>query len=189
MTRSHTPSCAFSIEKREIHAPAHNSLIPVPECHLSHGPRLSLPEGIGELGTPVGGPSTGPLTPRHKGRRRASNKLSYSNLDRGSAVMIIMRACTVLYLLNRYSFQSAGCSIASAGTFSTIAQYTRRAHAAFSPHIEKKSVLRFCMRTEIWRLCIPRLLPARTHRLATALHLIRNRFPILSLVGAPTCLQ
>ena len=29
MTRSHTPSCAFSIETRKIHAPAHSSLIPV----------------------------------------------------------------------------------------------------------------------------------------------------------------
>ena len=103
--------------------------------------------------------------------------------------MIIPRAYTVPYLLNRYSFQSAGWSIASAGTFSTIAQYTRCALAALSPHIEKKSVLRFCMRTEIWRLCSPRLLPARTHHLATALHLILHRFPILSLVGAPTCLQ
>ena len=86
---------------------------------------------------PIGGPSIGPLTPRHKSRRRASNKLPYPNLSRGSAFMIIPRAYTVLYLLNRYSFQSAGWSIASAGTFSTIAQYTRRAHAAFSPHVGK----------------------------------------------------
>ena len=138
---------------------------------------------------PIGGPSIGPLIPRLKSRRRASNKLSYPNLDRGSAVMIIPRAYTVLYLLNRYFFQSAGRSIASAGTSSTIAQYTQRAHATFSPHIGKKSVLRFCMRTGIWCLCTPRPLRARTHRLATALHSGRNRFPILSLVGAPTCLQ
>ena len=93
----------------------------------------------------IGGPSIGPLIPRLKSRRRASNKLPYSNLDRGSAFMIIPCAYTVLYLLNRYFFQSAGRFIASAGTSSTIAQYTQRAHATFSPHIGKKSVLRFCM--------------------------------------------
>jgi hypothetical protein len=137
----------------------------------------------------IGGPSIGPLIPRLKSRRRASNKLPYSNLDSGSAVMIIPRDYTVLYLLNRYLFQSAGRSIASAGTSSTIAQYTQRAHTTFSPHIGKKSVLRFCMRTGIWCLCTPRPLRARTHRLATALHSGRNQFPILSLVGAPMCLQ
>ena len=136
-----------------------------------------------------GGPSLGPLIPRLKSRRRAGNKLPYPDLDRGSALLIIPRAYTVLYLLNRYFLRSAGRSVASAGTSSTIAQYTQRAHATFSPHIGKKSVLRFCMRTGIWCLCTPRPLRARTHRLATALHSGRNRFPILSLVGAPTCLQ
>ena len=69
---------------------------------------------------PIGGPSTGPLTPRHKSRRRASNTLSFSSLDRGCAVMIIPRACTVPYLLNRYFFQSAVWPIASAGAFVTM---------------------------------------------------------------------
>ena len=84
---------------------------------------------------PIGGPSIGPLTPRHKSRRNASNTLSISSLDRGRAVVIIPRAYTVPYLLNRYSFQSAVLSIASAGAPSTIAQYTWCAHAAFSPHL------------------------------------------------------